>query len=192
MRKAALVMLLALAPVTALADDKDLGSPTSITLYAGPSTTKYFGAVIQSFNMHPTAAMAGIAVDHRFLYLGSGIWFSGEAQGGQYWFGHHDTTYGVGIGLQINNPFGFKHASLSFYDGPSWDTDPPYLAIGYKEKVYPAARRRFLNYVSIEEAIALSRDGKWDGGIRWYHRSGMFGVYSADDDGGVTLGLGGG
>jgi hypothetical protein len=194
MRKCALLLVAcactALRPGAGWADDRDLGSPTSITLYAGPATTKYFGAVIQSFNYHPTSVMAGVAVDHRFLYLGWGTWLSGEAEGGQYWFGHRDTTYGVGLGLQINDPFGFKHASFSIYDGPSWDTDPPYISIGYNEKVHPSERRRFLNYVSIEEAIALSRSGNWDGVIRLYHRSGMFGVYSIGDDEGMTLGLG--
>ena len=193
MRKIALLLaawFVLLVPLPARADDRDLGSPTSITLYAGPATTKFFGAVFQSFNMHPTAAMAGAAVDHRLIYLGAGIWLGAEATGGEYWFGHHDTAYGVGLGFQINDPFGFRHASFSFYDGPSWDTDPPHLALGYDNKVFPEERARFLNYISIEEAIALSRSGNWDGVIRWYHRSGMFGVYSRDDDGGMAIGLG--
>src|SRR5208283_678438 len=164
------------------ADGNSGGDPWSVALYAGPSTTKYIGSVIVSGNYHPTSAMAGLALTRRLIYLGADIWIGSEAQATEYWFGHHDTSYAVGLGFLFNDPFGFKHTSFAVYDGPSWDTDPPHLAIGYDEKVYGEERKRYLNYISFEFAARLPHSEQWDGILRIYHRSGMFGVFSIGDD----------
>lgn len=164
--------------------------PWSVTVYAGPSTDKYFGAVFTSGNMHPTSVLFGATINRRLLYLGHDIWLGSEAQIAQYWFGHHDTEFGAGPGLLINEPFGIPRTALSFYDGPSWDTDPADKAVGYGNKVFNAQRQQFLNYIDIEYAVALSPTGKWDGVFRFFHRSGMFGVYSVGDDAGLAFGLG--
>ena len=178
------------APFRAQAGEYGYDDPWTIRIYTGPYSTKYLGAIVQSFNMHPTAEFVGVGLDRHLIYLGWGTWIIADGEAGQTWFGHHDSTYGVGLGLQINGPFGFRHSAISVYDGPSWDTDPPHLIIGYDEKVYGGQNHRFLNYMVIEDAIALSRDGKWDGLIRLFHRSGMFGLYSIGDDAGTTIGLG--
>lgn len=180
-----------LAPAAAHAQgDYGNSDPWSVSAFVGPFTTKYAGAVVQSFNMHPTATLAGVAVDRHLLYLGWGTWIAADGEATQTWFGHHDASYAVGLGVQVNGPLGFRHSTFSVYDGPSWDTDPPHLAIGYNEKVFGESRQLMLNYVAVEEAIALSPDGKWDGIFRVYHRSGMFGVYSIGNDAGLTLALG--
>ena len=63
----------------ALADD-DLqdnakNDPWSVALYAGPATTKYVGAIIQSgLNYHPTAGAIGLDIDRRLIYLGDDLW----------------------------------------------------------------------------------------------------------------------
>lgn len=174
----------------AAAGEYGADDPWSVSLFVGPWTTKYVGAVVQSLNMHPTATLAGIALDRRLINLGWGIWVGADGEATQTWFGHHDTSYAVGLGFRIDGPLGFRHSTLSVYDGPSWDTSPPHVVIGYHDKVYGGQDHRFLNYISIEEAIALSRDGKWDGVFHVFHRSGMFGLYSIGDDAGLALTLG--
>ena len=164
--------------------------PWSASIYVGPWTTKYIGAIVQSFNDHPTAAMAAASLNRRILDLGWGVWVSSDSYVSQTWFGHHDTSYGVGLGLRIDGPLGFRHSTFSVYDGPSWDTSPPHLVLGYHNKVHHGQGHRFLNYLGVEEAVALSREGKWDVIFRILHRSGMFGVYSMGDDESTLLGVG--
>lgn len=164
--------------------------PWSGTLYFGPSSTKYFVAAALSLKLQPTGGMAGLAVDRKLLYLGSDISLAAEGQVTQYFFGHKNTTFALGLGLQFDKLFGFQHTSLSVYDGPSFATDPPYTSIGYKGRLWPAWRKKFLNYVSVELAVGLSSKSKWDGVFRFYHRSGVFGIYSDGDDDGLMIGIG--
>jgi hypothetical protein len=42
----------------------------------------------------------------------------------------------------------------------------------------------------MELAVGLSRNSKWDGVVRVYHRSGMWGIYSLDYDESTVLGIG--
>jgi len=195
---APIVFLFLSAPIctaSALADDNPSDGakedPWSASLYAGPATTKYVGAIVQSgFNFHPTAAAMGLDLDRRLFYLGDDLWIGWDAQGVQYLFGHRDTAYGTGLGFLVNDPFGWNNTKFSIYDGPSWDTDPPFISIGYKEKVHPASRGRFLNYVSVDFAVQLPHTEKWDGVFQLYHRSGMWGVYSVEDDESTVVGFG--
>jgi hypothetical protein len=160
------------------------------TVYFGPSTTKYFGAVLQKLNFEPTGAMIGLAADRPFLDLGWDIALSGEVQATQYIFGHPNTSFATGLGFQANAPFGIGGTSLSVYDGPSYDLDPPLTSIGYGNRLWPAWRKKFLNYVSIEYGIDFPSAPDWAAVFRLYHRSGAFGLYSAGDDDGVAVGLG--
>jgi hypothetical protein len=183
-------VLLSLACGGGAAEAAPSNSPWSVTVYFGPSTTKFFGAVFTSGRLEATGAMVGIAADGRLLYLGQGISLAAEAEVTQYGFGHPDTTLAFGLGFQVNAPFGLKGTRFSVYDGPSYATDPPLTSIGYRDIVYPAARVNLLNYVTLEYAVALSRESNWDGVIRLYHRSGAWGLYSDHDDDGLSVGLG--
>ena len=164
--------------------------PWSATVYFGPSTTKFFGAVFTSGRLQPNAAMLGIAGDGRLLYLGAGISLAGEAEITQTFFGHRNTTVSLGLGFQVNAPFGLDHTRISVYDGPSYAMDPPATAIGYHSIVYPAWRKKFENYVTLEIAVALAPDSDWDVVGRLFHRSGAWGLYTNSDDDGMALGLG--
>jgi hypothetical protein len=164
--------------------------PWSVSVYYGPATTKYFCAFLQTFDMHPTSTMLGVALDRRLLPLGYDISIAAEAQATAYFFGHTNTTYGLGLGLQFDRLFGYDRAHFSIFMGPSYATDPPYTSIGYKHRTYKAARDTFLNFVSFELAVGLPKTKNWDMVFRMYHRSGMFGVYSNSDDDGLMFGLG--
>jgi hypothetical protein len=121
---ATLVLTLFVATVSAA--HAQTNGPWSATLYVGPSTTKFFGAVLQSFDFQPTGAMVGLAVDRRLLYLGQGISIAGEGQVTQYFFGHKNTTFALGLGFQANDVFGFKRTNWSIYSGSSFATDSPF------------------------------------------------------------------
>jgi hypothetical protein len=184
---ACLPLALCVAPARAAVPSN---GPWSVTVYFGPSTTKFFGAVFTSGQFEATGAMLGVAADGRLAYLGEGISLAAEAQITQYAFGHRNTSFAFGLGLQFNAPFGFEHTRLSVYDGPSYALDPPHTAIGYHSIVYPAARVKFLNYISLEYAVAFSAQSNWDYVLRLYHRSGAWGVYSDHDDDGLSFGAG--
>jgi hypothetical protein len=184
------VFAIAVATISAVhADEKD--HPWSATVYYGPSTTKYFFAVLQKFNMQPTGTMLGLAVDRNLIYLGDDIYVGAEAQVTQFFFGHTDTTGAAGLGFRADNIFGLSRTIFSMYSGPSYDTDPPYTSIGYGGKILPAERRaRFLNFVGAELAVGLPHINNWYGVIRIYHRSSMMGVYPVGDDAGIAVGIG--
>ncbi|MBS0472189.1 MAG: hypothetical protein JSR60_14040 [Proteobacteria bacterium] len=179
-------LLAAMTPARAVPSN----GPWSVTAYFGPATTKFFGAVFTSGRMQPNAAMLGLAADGRLLYLGQGISLAGEVEVTQYVFGHRNTTFSAGLGFQINAPFGLSHTRFSVYDGPSYALDPPYTSIGYHSIVYPAQRKKFENYVTLEIAVALSADSNWDVVGRLFHRSGAWGLYTASDDDGLAFGAG--
>ena len=160
------------------------------TIYFGPSTTKYFGAVLQKFNFEPTGTMIGLAANRPFLDLGWDVALSSEIQVTQYFFGHSNTSFAAGLGFYANAPFGISGTSFSAYDGPSYALDPPYTSIGYSNRLWPSWRKKFLNYFSIEYAVTIPKAPNWAGVFRLYHRSGAFGLYSNGDDDGLAVGLG--
>lgn len=180
--------LLVLTPSVAMADP--LNKPWSATVYFGPSTTKYFGAILSSGNFEPTGGMLGLALDGRLLNLGQGISVGGEAQITEYFLGHRNTSFAFGLGFQLNEPFGLGRTRVSVYDGPSYALDPPDSAIAYHGEVYRPTRKKFLNYISLEIAVGLSRRSNWAAVIRAYHRSGAWGLYSTGDDDGMAVGVG--
>jgi hypothetical protein len=140
--------------------------------------------------MQPTGTMVGLAVDRQLVDLGWDISLAGEGQVTQYFFGHPNTTFALGLGLQLNDIFGLNRTSFSGYLGPSYATDPPYTSIGYGGKIWRASRVNFLNFVSIEFAAGIPNHPHWDGVLRIYHRSGLMGVYTDSDDDGMAIGLG--
>jgi hypothetical protein len=164
--------------------------PWSVTVFTGPSTTKYFFAVFSSGRLQPTGVGTGIALDRKLFHVTSDLSITAEANVVQTYFGHYDTELSAGLGFQWNEPFGFPYTSLSGYDGMSEATDPAYTSIGYGNRVYPSERTRFLNYMSVEWTAAFNRTSQWDLVFRLFHRSGAFGLVSEGDDAGLVMGVG--
>ncbi|HWD25717.1 MAG TPA: hypothetical protein VG387_01030 [Rhizomicrobium sp.] len=189
-RKSGCLGILPLLCACGMATPAAAGRPWSVEAYFGPSTYKFIGAVFESGRYQASGAMLGIAGDGRLFYVGEGVSIAAEAEITEYGFGHLNTTFAFGLGFQAQNPFGLSHSRISIYTGPSYSLDPPHIAIGYGGVVYPAARVKFLNYVTLEYARALSDTSPWDGVIKVYHRSGAFGLYSSHDDDGLSVGLG--
>jgi len=162
----------------------------AVSLYAGPSSTKYFGAVLQDFNLQSKEVLVGFALDRKIAYFGYDIYLAGEFQANYVFIGHHNTTFSTMLGFQAEKLLGYDRTSFSFYTGPSYALDPPYYSIGYKHRVYPAYRKKFINAIAIEFASGIPYTENWDWTVRLYHRSGVFGLYSDGDDDGLAVGLG--
>jgi hypothetical protein len=162
----------------------------SVAIYVGPASPKYFGAILQDFNLQSHEYMVGVALDRKLVRLWREFYLSGEVQVTQYFNGHANNTFAAMLGFEIDNLFGYERTSFSFYDGPSYSLDPPFLTIGYKHRTYVSARKKFLNAIAIEFASGLPFTRNWDWTARVYHRSGVFGLYSDGCDDGMTIGLG--
>lgn len=161
--------------------------PWSVTLYAGPSFDRRFSDLIDG-HFHLRGGMVGLAVDRDLFNLGWDISLGAEAQATEYSFGSGFTTAALGLGLRFHR-FPWKDTSLAIYTGPSYSLSPPHIPIYYGSSNY--RMRRFLNYLSIEFAVASPWDPRhWDGVFRIYHRSGAWGLYSNNIDEGTTFALG--
>ena len=161
--------------------------PWSITVYGGPWTQRVVSEVIGRGRFDISGGMIGAAVDRRLFELGWGFSFGLEGQVTQTVSGHGYETFALGIGLEFAG-FPWRRqlpTTLSVYTGPSYATNPP---IEYYDPSRP--QHPWLNYVGIELAVALPGTSNWDGIIRVYHRSGVWGVYSINADEGSTVGAG--
>lgn len=184
-----LVLMFAAAPAHAVTISGN--GPWSTTVYYGPSTTKYFFAIMQKMDLRPTGTMLGLALDRDLVQLGAGIALGAEAQATESFFGHHDTNAALGLGFRANEIFGLPRLGFAFYMGPSYDSDPPAHLIGYGNKIRPISRNsKVLNYVSAEIAFGVPRAPGWSTVFRLFHRSSMLGVYADGQDAGTSVGLG--
>lgn len=164
--------------------------PWSLSVYIGPNSQKYFGAVLQDFNLQSREVVAGMALDRKLAYFGYDIYAVGELQVSHTFTGHSNTVFSSGLGIECDKLFGFDRTSLTIVTGPSYALDPPYTSIGYKHRVYPSFRKKFLNAVGVEFASGLPFAKNWDWTVRMDHRSGAFGLYSIGDDDGLSMALG--
>lgn len=163
----------------------------SVSLWMGPNARKFVGAIVHDgFNMQSRGLIAGVAVNRKLGRLFDDVYLAGEFQVNETFVDHNDTIFGLMLGFQADNLFGYERTSLSFYTGPSYDLDPAYTVIGYNHQVEYGLRKKFLNEISAEFSSGLPFSEKWDWVARLYHRSGVFGLYSHGDDDGLALGLG--
>lgn len=158
------------------------GSRWSATLYAGVGTDRNITDILDSgFSVQNT--MVGFSLDRRLFNLGGGVAVGAEGQLTQYTLGHNYETASLGIGLEFSRFPWRRRTTLSIYSGPSYAINPVTRAKHFKGKA-------LLNYLGMELAVGLSRNSKWDGVVRVYHRSGMWGIYSLDYDESTVLGIG--
>lgn len=157
-------------------------SPWSVTLYAGVASNRNFTDLLEhGFSVQNT--MIGFSLDRRLVDLGGGVSLSGEGQITQYTLGHNYENVALGIGVEFNRfPWRWP-TTLSIYTGPSYAINPVTTAKYFKGKA-------LLNYLGMELAVGLSKTSKWDGVVRIYHRSGMWGIYSLNYDESSVIGIG--
>jgi hypothetical protein len=171
--------LAALTATGARADD-----PWSMTLYAGPSSTKFVTQILGG-DFEVNGGMAGLAVDRGLFKLGSGISLAAEMQVTQFFGSYSYTTGAFGLGFRFDE-FPWSDSvptTFAIYTGPSYAPNAPII----KDPV-PHQDPKFLNFVSVEAGVGIGR--KWDAVLRIYHRSGAWGLYSNTADVGTMIGLG--
>ncbi len=159
--------------------------PWSATLYAGPSSNKFLTQIYRDGQLNPDGDMIGLALDRRLVTLGWGFTLEGEGQVLQSSaHGLSYTTFALGLGLRFHNfPWSNRvPTSFAIYNGPSYATSPPASGIGFNDQPVTFAKVKYLHYFALELAVAIPDTDKWDGVLRVFHRSGMFGVYSKADD----------
>ena len=166
------------------------GEPWSLSIYTGPWTQRIFTQIVGDGRYDVNGIMLGAAIDARLFRLGWGFSLAAEGQIIQSVTGHIFTTFAGGLGFQFDEfPWSDRlPTSVSVYTGPSYAVDPPAEWVVYAGRTRP--QHSFLNYISIEFAVAIPRSIHWDGVFRIFHRSGAWGVYSINADEGTTLGLG--
>ena len=163
----------------------------SVSVWTGPNARKWAGAIVQDyFNLQSRGMIAGVALDRKIGRLGRDIYLSGEIQINQTYIDHADTIFNVNLGLQFDNLFGYERTSFAVFTGPSYDLDPARWVITYDHREHRGLRKKFLNTVTAEFASGLPFTENWDWTVRFYHRSGVFGLYSRGDDDGLSFGLG--
>jgi hypothetical protein len=167
--------------------------PWSVTVYGGASSDKFITKFYRDGDLEPDGAMAGLALDRRFLDLGWGFTFEGEGQVVRSTaHGDPNTVFALGVGFRFRNfPWSDRvPTSLAIYSGPSYATSPSSAGIGSNDQPIAFQRVRYLNYVGVELAVAIPDTDDWDGVLRMFHRSGCYGLYSSAPDASTAFGLG--
>jgi hypothetical protein len=170
-----LACTVALSPVAAHAQDL-----WSATLYGGPTTDTFTSRIVTG-HLHIIGGMAGLAVNRKLAYLGSGFSLAAEGQLTQYFTHDFYQTAALGVGVSFDRFPWQTPTTLSMYLGPSYAFDPPPVS---------GKRHALLNYVSAEFAIQIPHTDNWDAVLRLYHRSGAWGLYAIQVDQGTMVGAG--
>jgi len=156
----------------------------SATLYAGPSSTAFVTQILDG-KFDVNGGMIGLAVDRGLFRLAPGISIAGEMQVTSFFGKYAYQTGALGLGLRFDG-FPWEDTvpmTFAIFTGPSYAPNAP-LILDPKPHQDP----KFLNYVSLELGVGMSRD--WDMTFRAYHRSGAWGLYSNTADTGSMLGIG--
>jgi hypothetical protein len=165
--------------------------PWSATLYAGPSTTKFFTQIFVDGQYDANGATIGLALDRRLFRIGGGVTFEAEGQLTQSFGANVYTTVSAALGIRYTHVYqGRSVWSIAGYTGPSYTNNPPLSGIGFNDQHQRFRGIRLLNYVGVEFAVVLPGSNDWDGVVRFFHRSGAFGLYSIAADEGSTIGIG--
>jgi hypothetical protein len=170
----------------ALADD---ASPWRLSAYGGVATRNDTTEVFLHGHFHPDGSQIGISLDRDLIDLGSGFTLVGELGATRFVAKSDETSIELGLGARydfhlLNIPIG-----VSGFTGPSWADDAPVIATGvFHGQPINFRSSPWLNYVGAEIAVGLT--SHLDGVVRYYHRSGAFGLFQPNADEGSTLAFG--
>lgn len=165
----------------AVSDSHAKSARQSVTFYGGPATRRYMSQIFFQGNVSVEGAMLGLAYDRRLADLGSGFTLETEIEVTHFFMSRPYSSVAGGLGLRYDTSRWTKQpSSFAFYSGPSYADDPARSE---------GKSGRFLEYVAVEFASAIE-ESQWEGVIRMYHRSGVFGLYGLHADTGSMLGIG--
>jgi hypothetical protein len=185
--RAILLSLLLLLPLAARADDLD--APWRVSLYGGIATRNDTTQLFLHGHFHPDGNQIGLSVDRDIVDLGSGFTLVGEGGVTRFVSKSDETSLELGIGARYDFQFLHVPIGVSGFTGPSWADDPPVIATGsFHGRPINFQSNAWLNYVGAEVAVGLAPN--WNAVLRYYHRSGAFGLFQPNADEGSTLGAG--
>ncbi len=187
MRLAPFVLCMTLIASGAHADSDP--QPWRISVYGGVATRLNTSDIFLHGHFHPDGTQVGISLDRDLADLGSGFTLVGELGATRFVEKSTETTAELGLGVRYDFQFLGDPVSVSGFTGPSFATGEPVIPTGTFHGV-PINFRKvpWLNYVGAEVGVQLA--DRWSGVVRYYHRSGAFGLMQPNADEGSTLGFG--
>jgi len=171
----------------AFADD---ATPWRLSAYGGVATRNDTTQVFLHGHFHPDGSIVGVSLDRDLADLGWGFTLVGELGATRFVAKSDEFSADLGIGARYDFHFLTLPIGVSGFTGPSWANDPPAIATGvFHGKPINFKSSAWLNYVGAEVAVGLLP--RLDGVVRYYHRSGAFGLFqpNADEGSALTFGL---
>jgi hypothetical protein len=163
--------------------------PWRISVYGGTATRLSTSEIFLNGHFHPDGSQVGISLDRDLADLGSGFTFIGEVGATRFVAKSNESSLELGLGVRYDFDLFGRQVGFAAVTGPSWATDEPVIPTGtFHGAPINFKKAPWLNYVSIEIAVQLA--GNWSGVMRYYHRSGAFGIFERNADEGSTLGFG--
>lgn len=184
--RAILLSLLLLCPLAARADD---AAPWRVSLYGGIATRNDTTQLFLHGHFHPDGSQIGLSLDRDLADLGSGFTLVGEAGVTRFVAKSDETSIDLGVGARYDFRFLDLPVGVSGFTGPSWADDPPVIATGsFHGRPINFQKNAWLNYVGAEVAVGLTPH--LNTVLRYYHRSGAFGLWADNADEGSMIGIG--
>jgi len=180
--------LLMLIPLSASANEA-MDQPWRISGFGGIATRNDTTQVFLHGQFHPDGERLGFAVDRALADLGSGFTLEGEGAVATFLTKSSETSFDLGLGVRYSFPVLGNESSVAMFTGPSFADQPPLIATGtWHGAPINYKRNPWLNYVGAEIATAVAPD--WNAVLRYYHRSGAFGLFQPNADEGSTFAVG--
>jgi hypothetical protein len=162
--------------------------PWRLSVYGGIGTRLSTSDIFLHGHFHPDGGQIGVSFDRDLANWGA-FDLVGEVGATHFVSKSSESTFEVGLGVRYNFGLFSRPVSLAAFTGPSWATGEPTIATGtFHGAGINFKRVPWLNHVGTEIAVGLADN--WSGIIRYYHRSGAFGLFQQDADEGSTLGVG--
>jgi hypothetical protein len=187
-RIAVLMLINALVSSTSGHAD-EFSMPWRISVYGGTATRLTTSEIFLHGHFRPDGTQIGVSIDRDLADLGSGFTLVADAGGTQFVAKSKETSLDLGLGVRYSFKFFGDPVSISGFTGPSWANGEPTISTGtYHGTDINFKRVPWLNYVGTEIAVGLAPN--WNGVLRYYHRSGAFGLFEPNADEGSMLGFG--
>jgi hypothetical protein len=186
MPRLSIFLLLLLLPAAAqAAPDR----PWRASLYGGIATRNDTTDIFLKGHFHPDGARLGVALDRELADLGAGFTLEAELAAATFLSKGDETSVDLGLGVRYSFDFLGNAESIALMTGPSFADQPPSISTGtWHGAPIRFKRMPWLNYVGGEVAAALTP--RWNAVLRYYHRSGAFGLFAPNADEGSTFALG--
>ena len=187
MRLAAALLSITITASGARADGDP--RPWRLSAYGGIATRLSTSDIFLRGRFHPDDTQVGLSLDRDLADIGSGFTLVGEAGTTRFVKKSTETTAELGLGVRYDFQFLGGPVSLGGFTGPSFATGEPVIPTGtFHGTAINFRKVPWLNYVGAEISVGLA--DRWSGVLRYYHRSGAFGLFEPNADEGSTLGAG--